>query len=146
MTLDDIIHIDAPVDTVWSVTVEVERWPEWTPTVSSVRRLDEGALGLGSRVRIKQPGQPEAEWTVSEFIPNDRFSWQMERAGVRMQATHLLKPQGSGTANALRLEASGFLARMLSPVLRPLVRRALAKENRGLKARCEALARSSTNP
>ena len=61
MTLDDTIHIEAPADVVWAVTEDIERWPEWTPTVTSARRLDGGPFGLGSRFRIKQPAQPESD-------------------------------------------------------------------------------------
>ena len=31
------IDIEAPVEQVWEVLREVERWPEWAPTVTSVR-------------------------------------------------------------------------------------------------------------
>jgi uncharacterized membrane protein len=35
------IDVEAPVERVWELLREVERWPEWAPTVTSVRRLDE---------------------------------------------------------------------------------------------------------
>ena len=138
MTIEHTIAIEASPDTVWAVTTDVGRWPEWTPTVSAVRRLDSGPLGVGSETRVAQPGQPAAVWTVSEVVPGRRFVWQTARAGLRMRATHEVTPEGAGTRNVLCVELSGVLARLLSPLLRPLVRRALAAENRGLKARCEA--------
>ena len=138
MTIEDTISIDAPTDDVWRVTADVDRWPEWAPTVTAVRRLDRGPFGLGSRTRIKQPGQPEATWTVTDVAAGERFTWETARPGLRMRATHELVPEGGGTRNTLRLEATGVLAPLLALVLQPLVRRALADENRGLKARCEA--------
>ena len=36
MEVENTIHIEAPPAIVWAVTVDVERWPEWTPTVESV--------------------------------------------------------------------------------------------------------------
>ena len=146
MHVEDAIHIDAPLDVVWAVTTDVERWPAWTPTVTSVRRVDDGPFGLGSVVRIKQPAQPAAEWTVSAWVPGARFVWGTQRTGLQIEAAHELFPDGAGTRNVLRVEASGALAVLLGPLLRPLVRRALRQENQGLKARCEAIAGASPTP
>ncbi len=54
------IDVEAPVQRVWEVLREVERWPEWTPTVTSVRRLDDGSAWLGpgfgrSSPRVRRP-------------------------------------------------------------------------------------------
>lgn len=137
MTVEDAIRIDAPPDLVWRVTVDVERWPEWTPTVTSVARVGRASLGRGSVVRIKQPGQPESEWTVTEFEPRERFAWASTRPGMQMVATHEMAPDGAGTKNVLRVAARGPLAVFLWPLLRFFVRRALSSENGGLKTYCE---------
>ena len=142
MTVTHTIHIEAPPDVVWAVTEDVERWPEWTPTVTAVRRLDDGPFGLGSVARIKQPAQPEADWTVTDYARDERFTWETRRPGLRMAASHLLQREGGGTLNTLSLEASGGWVVVLRPVLCLAVRRALRQENEGLKARCEAVAAS----
>lgn len=150
MIVEHTIHIEAPPDVVWRVTEDVERWPEWTPTVTSVARTDQAPFGRGSVVRIKQPGQPESEWVVTEFEPGERFAWETRRPGLRMVGTHELSPDGSGTKNLLRVEARGPVAVLLWPVLRPLTRRALSDENGGLKRRCEQISarppRTATEP
>ena len=138
MTLEDTLFIRAPVKDVWRVTMDLERWPEWAPAVRSIRRLDAGAFGLGSRVQIQQPGQPLAVWTVTDFAEGERFSWETAWRGLWMRATHHLAPEPGGTRNTLRLNASGWTVALSSSVLRFLLRRALIAENGGLKARCEA--------
>ncbi len=58
MKLESIIFIDAPPDVVWGVTEAVAGWPEWTPTVEAVRRIDRGPLDVGSPARLKLPQPP----------------------------------------------------------------------------------------
>lgn len=137
LKIKNSINIDAPQNVVWAVTEDIERWAEWTPTVTTVRVLGNGPFGLGSKVRIKQPGQPESEWIVTEYAAGESFTWKTRRPGLRMAATHQIKKNGDGTLNILRIEASGILAVLFWPLLRPAVRYALLKENQGLKARCE---------
>ena len=59
--------------------------------------------------------------------------------GEGMQAGPLygLTAVAAGTQSLLRVEVSGFVARLLWPLIRPSIRRALKKENAGLKARGE---------
>lgn len=138
-SIENTIHIAAPADIVWAVTEDVERWPEWVPTITAVRRLDDGPFGLGSTARIKQPAQPESDWTVTEHLRGERFTWETRRPGLRMAASHEVRQEESGTSSTLRLKASGVVAVLLLPLLRAVIRRALAQENRSLKARCEAI-------
>src|SRR5688572_1943831 len=68
-------EVDAPQEVVFAVLSEIERWPEWTPTVTRVERLgDAGApLALGGRLRIVQPKVPPADWTVTALEPGRGF-------------------------------------------------------------------------
>ena len=42
------VEIQAPPALVWEIMRDVKRWPEWTPTVTSVRLMHR-ALRVGSR-------------------------------------------------------------------------------------------------
>ncbi|MDH3326617.1 MAG: hypothetical protein OEM38_07870 [Gammaproteobacteria bacterium] len=64
MRVKNRITIRAPRDLVWSVTQKVEDWPEWTPTIESIRRVSSESLSVGSEVWIQQPGLQELRWTV----------------------------------------------------------------------------------
>ena len=131
------IYIDVSPDAVWLVTVDIDRWPEWTPTVTSVRREDAGELRLGSTVLMKQPLQPESRWVVTELARGRRFVWETRRPGLHMIGSHEMRAEGSGTRNLLRVDAQGPAAILLWPVLRLAMARALVAENQGLKWWCE---------
>lgn len=138
MTVRDVIHISAPPEVVWAVTEDIERWPEWTPTVTSATRFDAGPLKVGSSARIKQPGL-SGRWVVTSLERGRRFTWETRRMGLQMIATHEIAPAGSGAQNVLLMEAKGLVAILLRPVLRRAILRALRMENSGLKKRCEEI-------
>ena len=56
MHFDIEIEINASPDRVWAVLVDVERWPEWMASYTSVDLLREGPLTIGIEARVRQPG------------------------------------------------------------------------------------------
>ncbi|MGD8428179.1 MAG: SRPBCC family protein [Balneolaceae bacterium] len=137
LIIEDTIYIETPKNLVWNVIENIEQWPQWTPTITDVHRLDDKPFGLGSKARIKQPGQPESIWTVTEYIPEEGFTWETKRRGLHMTAIHQVTQKESGTLNTLQILASGFYAVIFRFVLKAAIRRALMQENKGLKLRCE---------
>ena len=82
MHIDHTIHIAAPPSLVWDVTVDSERWPELTPTVTAARRVDDGPFDVGSAALITQPGLPASSWTVTALDPGRSFSWEARVRGL----------------------------------------------------------------
>ena len=58
----------APPEVVWAVLSDVESWPTWTASITSVRPLSPDLLQVGSRVRIMQPRLPATVGTVSDLV------------------------------------------------------------------------------
>jgi hypothetical protein len=140
MRWTDSILIDAPTDLVWLLTTDITGWHAYTPTVQSVERLDDGALRVGSRARIKQPGQRPAVWTVTRLDDVcHEFRWQTHRRGLSIIGSHRVHAEGAGCSNTLELEATGPLARPFALLVGPLLRRALRTENTGLKTEAQRL-------
>ncbi len=132
------IDVEAPVEQVWAVLREVGRWPEWAPTATSVRPLDDGPLTVGSRVRVEQPRIPPTEYVVTEFEPSRSFTWTATGPGVRTTARHLLEDLGTGgTRVTLVVEQAGPLGAVMGRIYRRLTDRYLTAEADGLKARSE---------
>ena len=132
------IDVEAPVERVWSVLREVELWPEWAPTVTSVRRLDDGPLAVGSRVRVEQPRIPPTEYVVTELEPSRSFTWVATGPGVRTTARHVLEQlDGGHTRVTLGVEQAGMVGTVMGRFYRGLTDRYLAAEAEGIKARSE---------
>jgi uncharacterized protein YndB with AHSA1/START domain len=132
------VDIATPTERVWDVLTDVERWPEWTPTVTSVHLLGEGPLRPGSRARIDQPRIPETEYVVTEVDHGRSFTWVATGPGVRTTARHTIEPlDGGGTRVTLSVAQSGWLGSLMARVYRGLTDRYLDNEASGLRARCE---------
>ncbi len=138
MHLEHSLKIAAPAASVWNVTLDVERWPEWTPTMERVERLESGPFGKGSTARIKQPQFPATVWRVTAFEPTRSFTWETRVRGMHMIAAHEVTSAPGGSTSTLRLEIRGLLATLLGPLIRRGALRSMAQENDGLRRRCEA--------
>lgn len=132
------VDIAAAPARVWEVLSDVESWSQWTPTVASVRRLDEGPLRVGSRAKISQPRIPETEYLVTELDPGRSFTWVATGPGVLTTARHEVEPLHEGASRVrLSVSQSGWLGSVMGRFYRGLTERYLANEANGLKARCE---------
>ena len=132
------IDVAASPETVWDVLVDVERWPEWTESVTSLRLLDAGPLAVGSRAEISQPRIPTGTYTVTALEPGRSFTWQQRQPGSTVVAHHECTPlPDGGTRVGLRVVMSGAVGGVVGWFYRGLTERYLAMEAAGLKARAE---------
>ena len=140
-TVSVTVNIDAPPERVFAVLCDVERWPEWTSTMTSVQRVQSGAFGVGSTAHVRQPRLRPAVWQVTEFENRRDFTWTTRSAGLCMTAAHLIEPQGgAGSRVTLSFELSGFFAPLVSRLYGGLIERYITTESQGLKQRSESAA------
>jgi len=132
-----VVDIKASPDEVAVVLFDVERWPEWTSTMTSVRRLDEGLLAVGSRARIRQPKLLPAVWQVTELDAGRGFNWVTQSLGLQLKAEHLVEADGAGSRVTLLLRFSGLLGPLAGHLYGNPSQRYLATEAEGLRKRCE---------
>ena len=138
--------VAAPAEVVYEVLADVERWPEWTATVTRVERLDgsSAALAVGSRLRVVQPKVPPAVWTVTELDSGRGFRMLSRSPGATVVANHRAEPTGDGQSSLVTLSVTftGWLGQIIARAMRGLNERYLAEEVAGLKRRSEERARA----
>ena len=137
-TLAAAVHIEAPPEKVFAVLCDVERWPEWTPTMISVRRLDSGPFAIGSSAQVRQPKLRPNVWRVTELQDGRNFTWTTHSPGLRMTAGHLIEPKGASSRVELTFELSGLIAPVVSRLYGGLIERYITTESQGLKKRSES--------
>jgi uncharacterized membrane protein len=141
------VDINAPPDRVWAVMRDVESWPEWTPTVKKIRRLDKGSLAVGSRALIWQPKLLPAKWRVTELDDSRKsFTWETRGPGMRLQARHWVEGAGNTSRATLSIQFSGLLGPLFARLTRNLNDRYLALEAKGLRERSERLTALAIEP
>ena len=128
-------HLDAPPEPVWEVLSDVARWPEWTPTIDSVERLDDGPLRVGSRAVVRQPRLPKATWEVTELVPGRSFTWESTGPGLRTIGRHRVGPDGAGSSVTLGIEQTGPMGAVAALVWRRLTQRYIELEAESLDTR-----------
>jgi hypothetical protein len=140
--IETFIHIDAPLDRVWAILADFERYPEWNPFVTAAS----GPLVAGGRlkVRIAPMGKKAMEFSpeVLHVEPERELRWRGK----------LLFPGLFDGEHAFRLTQTPEGVRLdhferFSGILAPLLWRSLEGPTRaGFVAMNEALKLRAENP
>jgi uncharacterized membrane protein len=143
MFSEDSVEIEAPAQLVWDVFSNVEHWPDWTASVTSLVGLDGPALAVGKRFAIKQPGMAKLVWTVTEIDPGSSWIWVQRAPGSLVTARHdVIAQPGSRTLVRQQLDQGGPLGALIGRLMVKKTKRFLELEAQGLKARSEQLSRA----
>ena len=137
MQLEQAIEIAAPPARVWEIMTDVERWHEWTRSVTSVERLDTAPFGLGSRARVIQPRLSPALFEVTAFEPGRSFTWEARSSGIAAMAVHEVDPAPVGSRVRLALSLEGWPLLIMGWWARRISIRYMTMEAEGLKRRAE---------
>jgi uncharacterized membrane protein len=144
MITEDSVEIDAPAQLVWEVFSDVQRWPEWTASVTSLVGKDGANLAVGKRFSIKQPGMSKLVWKVTELDHGSSWTWVQRSPGVLVTARHWVTGQPGGrTVVRQQLEQRGVLGALVGRMMIKKTKRFLELEAQGLKARSEELSRAN---
>ena len=138
MITDCGVDIEAPAAVVWDVFSDVERWPEWTASVTRLVALDGPGLAVGKRFEIKQPRMPKLVWEVTEVHAGAGWTWVQRSPGGSTVARHDVVAQAGGhTLVRQQLDQRGAVGALVGRLTHGMTDRYLGLEAQGLKARSE---------
>lgn len=132
------IDIAASPEQVWRVLTDVDRWHEWTASITRIERLDPPSFVPGSQFKVFQPKLRPAIWTITELKPDSNFTWVSQSPGMKVVAEHTIQPVGQGTCKlTLRTTFSGLIGLIVGRVFGTLTKEYIGLEAAGLKRRSE---------
>jgi hypothetical protein len=135
-------QVVASVDAVWQVLSDVEAWPTWPATMSTVQGPESPALRLGAVFDIRQPRLRPATWVVAALDPPRHFQWVSRSAGLCVQADHVVQVCGPAACRLLlRIGFAGLLAPLADRLGRALTQAYLQQEFASFKVRVESRCR-----
>lgn len=126
MRLVHTVEVAAPVERVWQVIVDLDRYPEWNPFVVACRSSLRVGEPIDMRVRVVPFfAQPQRE-TILAHEPGRLLCYGLPKRGsgaLVSRRCHELEPLGSErTRYVSRFELEGWM----EPVVRTLLGRQLA--------------------
>jgi uncharacterized membrane protein len=142
MIIESGVGIDAPATVVWDVFSDVERWPDWTASVTRLVALDGPGIAVGKRFEIKQPRMPKLVWEVTELTPGAGWTWVQRSPGGTTLARHeVIAESADRTRVRQEIDQRGPVGALVGVLMLRMTKRYLALEAAGLKARSEQLRR-----
>jgi uncharacterized membrane protein len=146
MMNENSVKIDAPAGSVWEVYTDVERWPDWTASVTRVVPVDGPGIEVGKRFEIKQPGLPKLVWEVTHVDPGVSWTWSQRSPGSTTLGHHEVLSQDDGvTLVRQSIDQRGPFGVTVGLLMLRVTKRYLALEAAGLKQHCERVRRSASS-
>lgn len=125
--------VDAPVERVWQMSTDIERWPETISGIKSVEVLVDGDFRPGVRWRETRSmfGREETEemW-VTEVDPQRSYTVESDAHGAHYRSTFTFtatSPQQTEVELTFGGEPQTTVARILAKLTGPLASRSVAK-------------------
>lgn len=122
----------APAE-VFPWLLDEDKVPRWTGHLTHYERLDDGALGTGSRVRqvLEVSGRTiDVVLEVTAYEPPSGAQTRFSTNGIELVNSYALVAAAAGTRLTQSIEAkpSGLTARMLVPVVQPRLEEKLTQD------------------
>lgn len=135
--------ISAPADLVFAAVADAEHFTRAVEDIERVEFVSDTRAGLGTRfreTRVTRGRESTVELEITEFVRPERVRFLSEAGGVEWDTVFTVKTRGDGdTRLTMVMEATPltFPARLMMPLMKGMVRKAIAGDMDAIKAYCE---------
>lgn len=137
MTIREEMNIDCLPETAFDLMADVRRITDWNEGASSTELTSAEPIGIGSQFVTVNRGQ-EMKSTIARYDRPDRLDFSVTSKTLDVASVFRFSEMGPGTQLVIEFEPhpKGIM-KLLFPVLRPVIRRDLAKQHLKFKTFCE---------
>ncbi len=135
--------IRASAQSVFDTVTHIDQFAEVVPAIERVEFLSDTRSGVGTRFReSRRMGKRLAttELEVTEYVPPERVRLVSDVGGTLWDSLFTVKPAGEGTVElhfVMEAKAYRLLAKLMNPLIKGIIRRAIEKDLDAVKAHCE---------
>jgi len=108
------IVIQAPIEKVWNLLSDIDRWPSWNPAISSSKL--EGPLASGTSFRWKSKSAPIVS-ILHEVVPQKRISWTGKSMGAKAIHIWELEAQENNVLVKTGESFDGWIVKLLKGMM-----------------------------
>lgn len=148
MRISESIWIERAPEDVWAVVSDLDTHTTWRPALVELRRLDDGPLEVGTRIReVLRWGRREIELedVVTALEPPRRLALRGGWSAADFEVEFLLEPEGDGTRVAMDwpLRPRSLPLRLAAPFLKGTMSKATRDELARLRDYVEGRTRAT---
>ena len=140
-------QINAPVERVFAVMIDLERWPETIEEITRIEKLTEGPVRNGTQfkeTRVMFGKEHTETMTFEDLVPNRGYTLAALSCGVAYESIHTLAPDAGGTQLRMELRSRPVTlgAKVMSPIMglmmKSTMRKMISKDFDEVARACEA--------
>lgn len=125
-------RFEATPNRVFAAMTDVEQWPEVISAITSIEKLSEGPVGVGTRFREtrKMMGKDRSEeMAFTAYEPGRGFTLGCQSCGCEMAFVHRFTPDGSGTRFELESQTRpiSLFAKLTMPIMNAMMKKTMVK-------------------
>jgi uncharacterized membrane protein len=145
--------IDAPPAVVFDTVAHIDRFAKAVPHITEVDFLTDQRRGVGTRfteTRVLRGRQASSTLEVTEYVEDDRIRLVSDEGGTIWDTVFTVSPVESNPGRTeLRLAMDArpytFLAKIVNPLTKAIIRRSIEGDMDAVKAFCEANSSTESN-